>query len=78
MPDGKRGPVSVSREQKSQTKILGANSTEQQGEETKEDDSMDSSSSEDSQVAEHVPFKGNLCTCYYYLSEGSLISLHPH
>jgi hypothetical protein len=44
--------VSVSLEEKSQTKKLGAKSTAQHGEETKEDDSMDSSSSEDNQEAE--------------------------
>jgi hypothetical protein len=52
VPDGKGGAVSVSLEQKSQTKNLGAKSTAQQGEETQEDDSMDSSSCEDSQEAE--------------------------
>jgi hypothetical protein len=54
VPDGKGGAVSItsSLEQKSQTKNLGAKSTSQQGEETKEEDSMDSSSSEDSQESE--------------------------
>jgi hypothetical protein len=52
VPDGKGDGLPVSLVKKSQTKKLGAKSAAKQGEETKEDDSMDSSSSEDNQVAE--------------------------
>ncbi len=52
MPDGKRDGLGVSMGTKSQTTKLGAKRSAQQREETKADESVDSSSSEDNEVAE--------------------------
>ena len=52
MPDGKGEGIAVSLVKKSQATKFGAKRTAQQAKETKEDDSIESSSSEDNQEAE--------------------------